>query len=559
MRKLIITVGASLAVFVAACADSPEKNAGREYVNAARKVAKAEKAFAAADYKAALELCETARSEVERVVDKYPESAIALKVMTDESTLVGPCKYSELSGRIIPLLKTFENPALADAELAWAIAMSNADAARRDDALAELAEAVAASPKIHADKASKIRAAIVSNIKSPELRGRLNAAKQPAQQAAKPKAAAPAASPQTRKIADAAAFLKAASTDASLVAYDVRTIDNLREKAKSAAFADNAVKREFVKILTSAQNNIEKISAKNLREKAFGGIAAAFANFGDDARAIETAKKISDPETFAAAFAEIADVVGRGKNSAAAAALAERLANSAERDAFFARLSQGIAARGNNFAEAQANAAKISDISSRNRAYAACAKTAFDAGKPNDAAKLVAAIDVSNLDCLSVFDGGNEAGTYGAEILPAARLAKISSMLAGSNADFAEALNALAADRVRASGAEKTAGYAALCGKIARNTADLGRPAEALKFLSGCLRDRDISAALLGDLYYVAEKSDAATAFKAYKLASDICAAAGRGEITLALTVQLGGLKRAECAEILAPFLPRFK
>lgn len=308
-------------MFVAACADSPEKNAGREYVNAARKVAKAEKAFAAADYKAALELCETARSEVERVVDKYPESAIALKVMTDESTLVGPCKYSELSGRIIPLLKTFENPALADAELAWAIAMSNADAARRDDALAELAEAVAASPKIPADKASKIRAAIVSNIKSPELRGRLNAAKQPAQQAAKPKADAPAASPQTRKIADAAAFLKAASTNASLVAYDVRTIDNLREKAKSAAFADNAVKREFVKILTSAQNNIEKISAKNRREKAFGGIAAAFANFGDDARAIETAKKISDPETFAAAFAEIADVVGRGKNSAAAAAL----------------------------------------------------------------------------------------------------------------------------------------------------------------------------------------------------------------------------------------------
>lgn len=558
MRKLIITVGASLAVFVAACADSPEKNAGREYVNAARKVAKAEKAFAAADYKTALELCETARSEVERVVDKYPESAIALKVMTDDSTLVGPCKYSELSGRIIPLLKTFENPALADAELAWAIAMSNADAARRDAALAELAEAVAASPKIHADKASKIRAAIVSNIKSPELRGRLNAAKQPAQQAAKLKASASAAAPQTRKIADTAAFLRAASTDASLVAYDVRTIDNLREKAKSAAFADNAVKREFVKILASAQNNIEKISAKNLREKALGGIAAAFANFGDDARAIETAKKISDPETFAAAFAEIADVVGRGKNSAAAAALAERLANSAERDAFFAKLSQGISARG-NFAEAQANAAKISDISSRNLAYAACAKTAFDAGKPNDAAKLVAAIDVSNLDCLSVFDGGDEAGTYGAEILPAARLAKISSMLAGSNADFAEALNALAADRVRASGTEKTAGYAALCGKIARNTADLGRPAEALKFLSGCLRDRDVSAALLGDLYYVAEKSDAATAFKAYKLASDICAAAGRGEITLALTVQLGGLKRAECAEILAPFLPKFK
>ena len=99
--------------------------------------------------------------------------------------------------------------------------------------------------------------------------------------------------------------------------------------------------------------------------------------------------------------------------------MAERLANSAERDAFFARLSQGISARG-NFAEAQANAAKISDISSRNRAYAACAKTAFDADKPNDAAKLVAAIDVSNLDCLSVFDGGDEAGTYGAEILPAA-------------------------------------------------------------------------------------------------------------------------------------------
>lgn len=558
MRKLIITVGASLAVFVAACADSPEKNAGREYVNAARKVAKAEKAFAAADYKTALELCENARTEVERVVDKYPESAIALKVMTDESTLVGPCKYSELSGRIIPLLKTFENPAVADAELAWAIAMSNADAARRDDALAELAEAVAASTKISADKASKIRAAIISNIKSPELRGRLNAARQTAQKVVKAKSPTPTAAPQTRKIADNAAFLKAANTDASLVAYDVRTIDNLREKAKSAAFADNTVKQEFVKILILAQNNIEKISAKNLREKALGGIAAAFANFGDDARAIETAKKISDPETFAAAFAEIADVVGRGKNSAAAAALAERLANSAEKDAFFARLSQGIAARG-NFAEAQANAAKISDIPNRNRAYAACAKTAFDAGNPNAATKLISAIDASNLDCLSIFDDGDETEIYGAEILPSARLAKISSMLAGSNADFAKALNAIAADRIRDAGAEKAAGYAALCGKIARNTANLGRSAEALKFLTGCLRDRNVSAALLDDLYYVAGKSDAATAFRAYMLAADICAAAGRGEITLALTVQLGGLKRAECAEILAPFLPKFK
>lgn len=558
MRKLIITVGASLAVFVAACADSPEKNAGREYVNATRKVAKAEKAFAAADYKTALELCENARTEVERVVDKYPESAIALKVMTDESTLVGPCKYSELSGRIIPLLKTFENPAVADAELAWAIAMSNADAARRDDALAELAEAVAASTKISADKASKIRAAIISNIKSPELRGRLNATKQTAQKAVKAKPPTPTAAPQTRKIADNAAFLKAANTDASLVAYDVRTIDNLREKAKSAAFADNTVKQEFVKILILAQNNIEKISAKNLREKALGGIAAAFANFGDDARAIETAKKISDPETFAAAFAEIADVVGRGKNSAAAAALAERLANSAEKDAFFARLSQGIAARG-NFAEAQSNAAKISDIPNRNRAYAACAKTAFDAGNPNAATKLISAIDASNLDCLSIFDDGDETEIYGAEILPSARLAKISSMLAGSNADFAKALNAIAADRIRDAGAKKAAGYAALCGKIARNTANLGRPAEALKFLTGCLRDRNVSAALLDDLYYVAGKSDAATAFKAYMLAADICATAGRGEITLALTVQLGGLKRAECAEILAPFLPKFK
>jgi len=72
MQRIFITAVFSLACLLCACAESNEKSASRSYVKAAQKVSAAQAAFDSADYTTALELCNQARADVEKIILKRP-------------------------------------------------------------------------------------------------------------------------------------------------------------------------------------------------------------------------------------------------------------------------------------------------------------------------------------------------------------------------------------------------------------------------------------------------------------------------------------------------------
>ena len=113
MQKIFTAIVAASAAFVSACSASSEKGANREYVGASANVERAAKAFGEADYKTAKNLCDDAVASVRKIVERYPESTIALKVMTDSATRIGPVAYSEVLSKIIPKLALLYNPNLA--------------------------------------------------------------------------------------------------------------------------------------------------------------------------------------------------------------------------------------------------------------------------------------------------------------------------------------------------------------------------------------------------------------------------------------------------------------
>ena len=557
---------ATLSAFLAACADSSEKNAGREYVNAARKVSAAAKSFDSADYNTARRLCAEARADVGNIVEKYPDSAIALKIVTDANILIGACKYADLSEKVIPALDLFGNADMQPVELAWIIALSCRTASERDGALcriAELAAENAYSQKTDSAVSGKVVSAALASVKSVELRAKIFASIA-AKSAAKPSTAQRSAVPPRKasapeKITDAEKFLAAAKSDASLVSYDLGALENLRKKALSARCSDKAVKEQFEKILSSAYDNILKISALSMRERALGKMAVAFSDFGDDLRAIAVSRKITDTSLFHSVFCEIADSLGRGKNYAEAVSLSEKLRDVSVKNRFLSELAQGVAEQG-LYKEAREVAAKIADIPQRNAVLAKLAKSAFDNSRADIAVQIVSALNVSNLDCLAVFDDGTEK-SFGAPLLVGVRLAKLSAKTASSNAKISAALNALAAAQTRNAGASSAEGYAELCSMVARNMLAFGKRADAFDFISSSLRTAEHSDALFGDICKIAagaaNNSEPELAAKAFSLAADVVRTAQQA-VELAVAVQAAGMPKAEAVKILKPFLPTF-
>lgn len=233
MQRIFITAVFSLACLLCACAESNEKSASRSYVKAAQKVSAAQAAFDSADYTAALELCNQARADVEKIIIDYPETPVALKVVTDGSTRIGPCTYAELNSVVIPKLKLFTDEKIYPLDAVWAIAVSQE---KRDDAIRHLAEKILASKSYDSKKRDMILACAreISDATSKSvLLKRLNppdskpSAKGDGSEPEKAKAIAP-----KLKIANEKMFLTQARSDAALVSYDMQAIENLRQKAE---------------------------------------------------------------------------------------------------------------------------------------------------------------------------------------------------------------------------------------------------------------------------------------------------------------------------------------
>jgi len=545
MRKTFFTIAVLSAALLAACADSSERKANREYVKAALKVSEAEVLFNEAQYKKARELCAEAEKQIEAIVAANPESSVALKVVSDAGLLAGPCSYRKLKESVMPELAAIDIPAMAEVSHAWAMAVRSGD-------YPAFARAVIGScKKFGKEESDKILDVALAKIGDIRLRAELGAAylaaleNKPAQDAQQ-KSPAPQKPAESLDKAGREKLLQNAAGAASLVSFDIRQADKLAEMAVHARGLDGENAQKFSSALSRAYDNALKISAPAAREKALAKIAEAFANSGDILRAIAISQKISTPALFYEVFKKIGDDARSSAHYREALTLAPRLANAAERGEFVASIAEGVAKQG-LFAEARETAMLVPDDARRSAAFANLAKIALEAGNRAEAAACISNIYAAHLECLSVFGGDPSWG----DAARGMRLANLSRELAGADLKLAVTLNGLAAAEVSGFATPP----AALVSAVFANYANAGLEAEAIEFIAkNC---RDVSAGAIDALCALAAAAkDPNVSEKAYELLAD-CAGACDG-IELAVILAANKIPDEARAKILSGKLPKF-
>ncbi len=532
-----------------ACGDFSEKNANREYVNAAKRVASAEKAFNTADYALALELCSTAKSDVEKIVEKYPDTAVSLKIVSDGSMRIGSCKYVDLCDNIIPRLQLYTAPEMKPVDLAWVLAVDSNKYENLAWALIKNCKKIDSKivGELIENAISKVNSMSAKRVLRDAYMSAMNVKTKPTE---KPIMEANVAKKSVEKISDTKSFLRDARTASSLVSYDLNSINKLRDMSKLARNADNETRAQFASYLSNAYDNILKISTPSVREKAFSTMAIAFAYFGDELRAIATSQKITNESLFYEVFKAIGENASGGANYKETLTLASRLKDNLERSRFLSLLAIDVAKRG-NFEGAKEIAAKVQDMVLKNAAYATIAKIAFDNEKYNEASFCISSIDVKNLDCLSVFDDGN----LSPKIATSMRLATLSSKLVAHNPKLAVALNNLALSSLNA-----MKSHDASSGDVFKlvfdNFVKLDKADVALNFVMNLHR---VNVSIFKDsLCELAMNSkNAELSKKAITLLADIYNASNNS-IELAVLLAVNGVSREESVQILSSVLPKF-
>ncbi len=567
MQRIFITAVFSLACLLCACAESNEKSASRNYVKAAQKVSAAKAAFDTADYTTALELCNQARADVEKIILDYPETPVALKVVTDGSTRIGPCTYTELNSVVIPKLELFTDQKMYPVECVWAIAISQE---KRDAAIRHLAEKILESKNYESKKRDMILACAreISDATSKSVLVKLlndSNSQAPAKNEDSAPKKAQAVAPKL-KIANEKMFLTQARSDAALVSYDMQAIENLRQKAEQAKDASDSLKAEFSKILQSAQNDILKISVADLREKAMATLALAFSNLGDESSAISIAQTLKTPEVFANVFNAIAKQASSGKNYTLAIALSARLPEGNTKNSFLVELSGGVANQGFG-AEAVGIASTIKDKSALNRALADVAAISLAKQDKKTFELAVSKIDLDSQDVswLGRFNSGGVKQAGATKANPALDFALLASALIENGADkkLCETVNNKALEACKAIDKSEINMFSHASDVAARNMAAMGEVNGALKLviLNIDRSDPSVSFKTICDIAKQCAAKDKALAASAFRVAADLCPSLPgtnkyRYVIDLAWTLQDSGLERAEAVKILKPFLP---
>ncbi|MBE6412841.1 MAG: hypothetical protein E7036_09880 [Opitutales bacterium] len=551
MRKSIFTCLLVFSIFVASCADSsPKNNAKSAYVLASQKVSKAEKAFNLANYADAQKLCLEARNDVEKIIENYPDSDVAFKLVSDSSIYIGSCRYLDLKEKIIPQLELLNDSQMQPIALAWAVAVKN-------NAYTDLAKAIVKNIKqFDAKTIDSIFNCVLLNIKNPSQAEVLRNEYRLARLGVSDKKSEPVAVVKTEKksakIADVAKFLRDVSTSASLISYDVRNAEKLRSMAKIASCAEKQIVDKVVSELSKAYDNVLKISSQTMREKALSEIAIAFAYTGDNLRAIAISQKITNGDLFYGVFKEIAESACKGDNYRAALTLASRLSDVQEKSKFLSSLAIGVAENG-LYNEAREIASTVQDILLRNEAYAKSAKLAFDAGKPNDALQCISKIDVKNLNCLDVFCKTDGLSVHNASAL---RLACVANKLIGVNEKFASALNSMSIVEVSRETAKLDE---KVIGTIFDNLVKMGKEDDAFNFIVSRfsqLQNNNVAEKLCA----LAESTkDKNLSLKIYKKLGELASVNEVSVMELALHLSRSGMSRKDAVNILGDSLPKFK
>lgn len=571
MQKIFTAIVAASAAFVSACSASSEKGANREYVGASANVERAAKAFGEADYKTAKNLCDDAVASVRKIVERYPESTIALKVMTDSATRIGPVAYSELVSKIIPKLALLYNPNLAEVGIAWPVVVNGGLSGGDVCVLAALVQAAAADGKISEEAQKRISAELAKSVsdvfdKSRIERGdfsdfaaRLGSQSDAAADIAKVLSPSrPKPAPRAKKIADKKLFISEARTQAAMVAYDISAVPALRAKALSAKADSPELFAEFVKILEGALENISKINAPQIRDKAYADMSVLFADVGMENKAIEVARKVAEARLFEGTFAKIASTAGNSENYMDAIALASRMPDGRQKNDFLSDLAAGVARRG-YFEAAFSIAETIKDPASRDYSHARIAAAAF--GKNTKAlARAASKVSLAYPEVLEKISPtcSRLAKTScqrakNPELYRAAALADFAYIAASADKALCEKINGAAIAELK--GAREISPVAIA---IARNFAKAGNAAAAIDFVAENIYraasfPRDRLCALSAEV----AKSNPQAAKKGFEIAAGLVNN-GEDAVILAWNVANSGLPLSSQVQILKPFLPQF-
>ena len=568
MQKIFTAIVAASAAFVSACSASSEKGANREYVEASANVERAAKAFGEADYKTAKNLCDDAVASVRKIVERYPESTIALKVMTDSATRIGPVAYSELVSKIIPKLALLYNPNLAEVGIAWPVVVNGGLSGGDVCVLAALVQAAAADGKISEEAQKRISAELAKSVsdvfdKSRIERGdfsdfaaRLGSQSDAAADIAKvlsPPRPKPA--PRAKKIADKKLFISEARTQAAMVAYDISAVPALRAKALSARADSPELFAEFVKILEGALENISKINAPQIRDKAYADMSVLFADVGMENKAIEVARKVAEARLFEGTFAKIASTAGNSENYMDAIALASRMPDGRQKNDFLSDLAAGIARRG-YFEAAFSIAETIKDPASRDYSHARIAAAAF--GKNTKAlARAASKVSLAYPEVLekisptcSRLAKTSCQRSENLELYRAAALADFAYIAASADKALCEKINGAAIAELKDAREISPVAIA-----IARNFAKAGNAAAAIDFVAeNIYRAASFPCDRLCALSAEVAKSNPQAAKKGFEIAASL----GEDAVILAWNVANSGLPLSSQVQILKPFLPQF-
>lgn len=567
MYKIYIAAFVAFGALLAGCTNS-DKEANKNFVKAALKVSKSAEAFENADYAQARSLAQEAKSDVDRILAQNPDSAIALKIVSEPSTQIGVCSFRDLSDRLLPSLDIYNTPNIGEVSFAWAIACAQTDATLREDAFYNLAlDVISAFQKGNSSikNSNEIVIACLPHVLSPEKKILLASLRNQTfdkQETAAKNTSAPASEPikSLQKIKDEKTFLADATRNAALVSYDLKAIEELEKKAELAQSLND--KKQFLEILKTAFANIQKITMQKTRDFAMSRIAAAFVKFGAINDAIEIAKQIKTPEHLESIL-DFISLQSHNKNDCLAViALAKNIKLESERDIFYAELAK------NSVSTLGADSIEIVKLiknpDARNVAL-------IKLGQSADNVKMLS-LAASNID-MNLSDAWIESySANSAEKMSVyekmSKYIHLANWLSKENPELAKTLCRRAVEiDPRSYDQSLKSALTSVYSNLANVMCAVGEGSQALDLLAKNMQRFNVQNILpkYCDIACKIYPSDPKQAIKSFSIYVNICLASPKNSmqidniIYLAISLQSNKISPSQSAKILKPFMPKFK
>ncbi len=394
MKKKFILLSISLAGVLSACVpENTDKQASAEYVGAAQNAMKAKALFENADFEKSRATFNQARAQVSRVIEKYPSSPIALRLVSESDVRLASFELDEVD-EIIEKLEIITNPSLKKIARTIAIAESfESDSEDSFNAYKTLLDLVDTSDAFSDTE----KLAIITN--NPKLAVMNKRFTQKVKQSTTAKKTQKLQAKKNLSDAEIKKLLAEAQKNASYCAFELSASEALLKKAK---LVEKSFSTEFSKILRQGYAKAKIITIEKLRAKACANLAAAAAKSGNDELALEIISQIKNPEAFENVFSELASSLGKTKNYPAALAIAANVKNKKTKNAFLAELAQNIALQ-NKIATAIEIAKQISTIKEKNSAIAKLAVFAYDKQDTKNFILALSNLDISDLEFSAEF------------------------------------------------------------------------------------------------------------------------------------------------------------